>query len=116
MSEWVIQYWVEWAFGILAALLLASYRSVSKRLKVEHERQIAMEEGMQAMLRAQIINEYNKWIDRGYYPIYARENMDFLSKAYFKLKGNGVVPDLLKALSPLPTDPPRKDEEEYDEH
>ena len=110
MPEWVIKYWVEWLFGIVTSLLLLGYRAMAKRIKADHDRQTAMEEGMQAMLRTSIIDQYNKWKDRGYYPIYARENVDYLSQAYFKLKGNGVVPDLLKALKQLPTEP-RKDEE-----
>lgn len=112
MPEWVIKYWVEWLFGIIAALLLLAYRTMAKKIKADHQRQEAMEEGVQAMLRADIIDQYNKWFDRGYFPIYARENVDYLSKAYFKLKGNGVVPDLLKALKELPTEPRKDDDNE----
>lgn len=110
MPEWVIKYWVEWLFGIIATLLLMGYRTMAKKIKADHERQMAIEEGMQALLRTSIIDQHNKWKDQGYFPIYARENVDFLSQAYFKLKGNGVVPDLLETLKKLPTEP-RKDEE-----
>ena len=33
MPEWITRYWVEWLFGIVAALAAASYRRVSKHMR-----------------------------------------------------------------------------------
>ena len=54
--------------------------------------------GVQALLRAQMIADYNKWSERGYAPIYAREN--FINC----LGVNGVMDDLKAKFLALPTD------------
>ena len=33
MPEWIARYWVEWLFGIVAALAAASYRRISKHMR-----------------------------------------------------------------------------------
>ena len=37
MPEWIIKYWVEWAFGVLAAGLLVVYRRLAKKIKDDAE-------------------------------------------------------------------------------
>lgn len=64
--------------------------------------------GVQALLRAQMINDYNKWEDRGYAPIYARQNFENCWKQYHALGANGVMDDLHTKFLALPTDPPKK--------
>ena len=58
---------------------------------------------MQALLRANIIGLYNKYIERGDIPIYERENVEQLYTQYKNLKGNGVVDGLRDRLRELPT-------------
>lgn len=62
--------------------------------------------GVQALLRAQMIAEYNKWEDRGYAPIYARQNFENCWEQYHNLGVNGVMDDLHKKFLQLPTEPP----------
>lgn len=62
--------------------------------------------GVQALLRAQMIADYNKWEDRGYAPIYARQNFENCWKQYHNLGANGVMDDLHKKFLQLPTEPP----------
>lgn len=62
--------------------------------------------GVQALLRAQMIAEYNKWEDRGYAPIYARQNFENCWEQYHNLGVNGVMDDLHKKFLALPTEPP----------
>ncbi len=47
--------------------------------------------GVQALLRAQMIADYNKWSERGYAPIYARENFINCWTQYHSLGVNGVM-------------------------
>lgn len=65
--------------------------------------------GVQALLRAQMINDYNKWEDRGYAPIYARQNFENCWKQYHALGANGVMDDLHNKFLALPTEPPKKE-------
>lgn len=64
--------------------------------------------GVKALLRAQMIADYNKWHeDRGYAPIYAKQNFENCWEQYHRLKGpNGVMDDLHNKFMHLPTEPP----------
>lgn len=60
--------------------------------------------GVKALLRAQMINDYNKWSERGYAPIYAKQNFENLWEQYHAIKGpNGVMDDLHEKFMKLPT-------------
>ncbi len=68
--------------------------------------------GLQALLRAQMIHDYNKWSDRGYAPIYARENFQNCWAQYHALGANGVMDDIHNKFLALPIEPPRKGDED----
>ena len=65
--------------------------------------------GVQALLRAQMIADWNKWSERGYAPIYARENFENCWQQYHAIGANGVMDDLRNKFLALSTDPPSKD-------
>lgn len=62
--------------------------------------------GVQALLRAQMIADYNKYIELGYAPIYAKENFENCWKQYHRLGVNGVMDDLHIRFLALPTEKP----------
>lgn len=64
----------------------------------------ALKKGIQALLRAQMINDYNKWTSKGYAPIYARENFENCWKQYETLGENGVMNDIHTKFLALPTE------------
>lgn len=66
--------------------------------------------GVQALLRAQMINDYNKWSERGYAPIYARQNFENCWEQYHSLGQNGVMDDLHLKFLELPTKEDDNDE------
>ena len=66
--------------------------------------------GVQALLRAQMIHDYNKWSERGFAPIYARENFENCWAQYHALGANGVMDDIHNKFLRLPIEPPRKDD------
>lgn len=70
--------------------------------------------GVQALLRAQMIHDYNKWSERGYAPIYARENFQNCWKQYHALGANGVMDDIHNKFLMLPIEKPKKEEENND--
>ena len=81
------------------ALLAAGVKYILSQIK-------GIKLGVQALLRAQMIAEYNKWEDRGYAPIYARQNFENCWEQYHNLGVNGVMDDLHKKFLQLPTEPP----------
>ncbi len=67
--------------------------------------------GVQALLRAQLISEYNKYSEKGYAPIYARQNFENCWQQYHSLGKNGVMDDLHSKFLELPTEPIEKEVE-----
>jgi len=61
--------------------------------------------GLQALLRAQLIADWNKWSERGYAPIYARENFENCWMQYHSLGQNGVMDDIHDRFMKLPVEP-----------
>jgi len=77
---------------------------ISKLVSYKKENN-ALKKGIQALLRAQMINDYNKWTAKGYAPIYARENFENCWKQYETLGENGVMNDIHMKFLALPTPP-----------
>lgn len=73
-------------------------------LKMLFSRIAAMQRGLQALLRAQLVADYNKWSERGYAPIYARQNFENCWKQYHALGANGVMDDIHAKFLDLPTE------------
>ena len=69
-----------------------------------------IKDGVQCLLRAEILRQYEKWEERGYCPIYAKQALSREYKAYHKLGGNDVATALYKELMALHTEPPAKGE------
>jgi hypothetical protein len=64
----------------------------------------AVKRGLQALLRARLLDDYNKWEDKGFAPIYARENFENCWKQYHALGDNGVMDDIHERFLSLPTE------------
>lgn len=97
--------WLQWLFAALMAALAWGYRNVSARLKAEQEKSEAIAEGVQSLLRESIVGNYNKWSDKGYCPIYAKESIKRVYAAYHDLKGNDVATELYNKLLKMPEEP-----------
>ena len=61
------------------------------------------------LLRDRIIQAYNHYTEKGYCPIYSRENIEKMYTEYNHLGGNGTVTELVDRIRELPTE--RKEEE-----
>lgn len=59
--------------SLLIAALLSMIRHLAAQIQHDRADTAATKLGVQALLRAQMISDYNKWSDRGYAPIYARQ-------------------------------------------
>ena len=59
--------------------------------------------GVQALLRAQMIADYNHYSEKGWAPIYARDNFENCWKQYEALGKNGVMRDIHDKFMALPT-------------
>ena len=64
--------------------------------------------GVQALLRAQLISDWNYYSEKGYAPIYARENFENVYIQYHSLGANGVMDDIRNKFLALPDRPSDK--------
>lgn len=84
--------------------LVTVWRFFTKKAKDEENKNKALRLGVQALLRDRLLQEYNKWFDRGYAPIYAKENFENLWTQYHNLGVNGVMDEIHKTFMDLPTE------------
>ena len=68
----------------------------------------SMKLGIQALLRSQMISDYNKYSAKGYCPIYARDCFENVWQQYHNLGLNGVMDDIHDKLLQLPTSLPQE--------
>ena len=83
--------WIASFLGILIPV----FTYLWKRMK-------ALERGIQALLRAQMISDWNRYSEKGYAPIYAKENFENCWMQYEALGKNGVMSGIHKDFMALP--------------
>ncbi len=94
-----------WLVGFVMGSIVSLCGAAVALWKKWHRRQRAVENGMQCLLRSEIIRQYEKWEERGYCPIYAKEALKRGYDAYHALGGNDVATGLYEELLELPSDP-----------
>lgn len=93
--NWLCLLGIPSAVATIVSFILAKL----KRMKSDQD---ALKLGMQALLRADMIRDYNKWSEKGYAPIYARENFLNVYNNYHQLGANGVMDDIKDRFMELP--------------
>lgn len=61
--QYVQLHWLEWLFTIITAILGFLYRDIRKRMKKEQQKNNAIADGVQSLLRESIVQNYNKYQD-----------------------------------------------------
>ena len=89
--------WYQWISLLgVPALATAAIKYTLSQIK-------SVRNGVQALLRAQMIADYNHYMEKGYAPIYAKDNFENCWKQYHALGVNGVMDDLHNKFLQLPT-------------
>ena len=88
--------------AVVAAVSGAVIAYVKKELKKTLTDTVAVKAGVQALLRAQLIDDYNHYSEKGFAPIYAKENFENCWQQYHNLGANGVMNDLYEKFMDLP--------------
>ena len=99
----------DWIFAAITALIGLGYRRISRKLEAEHVKNNAVADGVQALLRQGIIDNYNKYAERGCCPIYAKDAIEKAYAAYHNLGGNGTITKLWEEIKNMPTE--RRDDD-----
>lgn len=104
MSVWatIITALISTTVGVVITTVIGHFKSGRAKNK-------AMQDGLQCLLRAEIIRQHEKYTERDYCPIYAKDALRCEYEAYHLLGGNGVITDLYNDIIGLPeTLPPAK--------
>ena len=91
-----------------SGVLVAVGRYFLGRLKASEQKTDAVRLGVQALLRDRLIDAYNHWVEKGYAPIYAKENFENMWLQYHNLGVNGVMDGVHEDFMRLPTEPPEQ--------
>lgn len=90
------------------ALILMIVKYMLNQIKQNRKDTEAVKLGLQALLRSQMISDYNRYSEKGFAPVYARDNFENCWKQYHSLGANGVMDDLHEKFLDLPTEVPNK--------
>ena len=91
---------LRWAIPFLCGAALSFAGTLSLRLRAIHA-------GLQCLLRAEIIRQFEKWTEREHCPLYAKEALTRAYNAYHNLGGNDVATDLYREVMALPPEKER---------
>lgn len=101
----VIETILKWAIPfICGSVVSGSIAYISAMKKRNH----ALEDGVQCLLRADIIHLHDKYMALGYCPIYVKEALKREYTAYHNLHGNDVATKLYHDVMSLPEEPTEK--------
>ena len=96
MIEFIVKYWLE----ILFTSICTGITYIIKRL---YKKQKAIENGVQALLRNELIRRYREYEVKGEITILDKENIEHMFKEYKNLGGNGTVASMYEDLMKLDT-------------
>lgn len=88
---------------LIPASLGAGIGFLSSKLKKNKAKEKAVEEGVQALLRNELVREYREYKAKGELSILDKENIESMFRQYKNLGGNGTVEQLITELMQLPT-------------
>lgn len=96
MIDLFLKWFVPFAFGLISSLLITFVKKNAKKEK-------AIENGVQALLRNELIREYRDYKTKGSMSILDKENMEDMFEAYENLEGNGTVKELYDEMMNIET-------------
>ena len=95
--ETVIKWFIPFVCGAGISAIVSHFKKKS-----------ALENGVQCLLRAEIIKAHDKYTEKGYCPIQMKEALSKEYQAYHNLGGNDVATTLYNDLIKLPQNEVKK--------
>ena len=88
--------------GYIVWLLKEQRKTAENNRRAEDEKRDAISRGAMLLLRVQLIEYHEKWMQRGYVTKHGIQNFIEMYNTYHSLGGNGMVTHLLEEVSELP--------------
>ena len=109
MLDFIIKYWIEALFTGVCTFVGFAYKKIKKRFEDQEEKQKeqdikrkAIENGVQALLRNELIKNFREYKQKGEATLLDKENMDHMFKEYFNLGGNGMMKEVHEEFKEIP--------------
>ncbi|HIX15982.1 MAG TPA: hypothetical protein H9740_09730 [Candidatus Hungatella pullicola] len=102
LIEYIREHWTAWLFSGGYAVMIYLYRSMTKHRRREQEENKALREGVQALLRQEIIDFCLRYEEKGSAPVWAKQAEEKAYKAYEALGGNDVAHAMHERFMLLP--------------
>jgi hypothetical protein len=100
--------------GLIITAVFNGLLSVSKKKKAEEGKKETdlqlIKKGIQAILKNDLKVRYEHWIEEGYAPDDARDDLEAEYKVYHSLGKNGVMDGRRAKFLDLPTEPQEKED------
>lgn len=96
---------------IVKSLMNDNKRLRQSRREVNEKKETSIQEGLTSLLRVQLIEYHERYMEKGSMPSYAYENWEKMFKAYRGLGGNGMLLQMNKDIRGLEF---RKQEEHHE--
>ena len=103
MEEFILKYWMEAIFTGAITFVGVTYKKIKKRFEEQDKKSKAMENGVQALLRNELIKNFREHKINGEITLLDKENMQHMFEEYFNLGGNGMMHDIYKEFQELET-------------
>ncbi len=102
MWEFVLKYWVEFLFGIVAAGLIAGYKKLATKIQSNKETEKAIADGMKYLLMFKLREEGEKYMKQGSCSTEHKHEYEKVYAAYHALGGNDTITALKDSVLRLP--------------
>ena len=87
-----------------SGILVTIFTRVWQKIKANENKTESVQLGVQALLRDRLYQSYLHYQEKGYAPIYARENFENMYNKYHNLSVNGVMDNIYHKFMELPTE------------
>lgn len=102
MWDFVLKYWVEFAFGLIAAGLIAGYKKLASRIQSDKDTEKAIADGVKYLLMFQLREEGEKYLTENKCSTDHKCEYEKVYNAYHALGGNGTITSLKDKVLQLP--------------
>ncbi len=102
MWDFVLKYWVEFAFGLIAAGLAGAYKHLSRKVKENRTVEKAVAEGVKYLLMFQLREEGERYLRSNKCSIEDKREYEMVYNAYHELGGNNAITTLRDQVLNLP--------------
>ena len=99
---------IKWLVPFVCGGFVSLGGVIVSKIRLGKKKQDALALGLQCLLRAEIIRQYEKWNEKQYCPIYAKEALKRAYDSYHTLGGNDVATGLYNETMELPEIPPEE--------